>query len=448
MTSSRRDFLKHSAALGVTGAMSMSAIREAVAATDYKALVCVFLYGGNDSANSLTPYDAATYEAYRSHRPALAHARDALTPTLLLPGTPLPGGVQYALAPTLAPLLPIFNAGKMAPLLNVGTLIEPVTKAQYVAGSARLPPKLFSHNDQSSFWQSASPEGASSGWGGRIGDAVITQNSHPELTCINMNSNAVFMAGKAAVQFSLGPNGPVALYSNAPQLFGSTLVNKIFRETITLPHAHILENEHARVTKRSLDSYDLVTSALSAAPRFQTPFAAGNALAAQLELVARMISVNARLGVKRQIFFVAQGGYDTHDSVKVRHPLLLGVLASALRSFYDTTVELGVSNQVTTFTASDFGRSLVPNVDGSDHGWGGAQFMLGGAVKGRQIYGRSPVFADNGPDDVGAGRLIPTTSVDQYAATLASWFGVPAAKMSAVLPNIGNYQRPNLGFIV
>ena len=161
MTSSRRDFLKHSAALGVTGAMSMSAIREAVAATDYKALVCVFLYGGNDSANSLTPYDAATYEAYRSHRPSLAHARSALAPTLLIPGTPLPGGVQYALAPTLAPLLPIFNAGKMAPLLNVGTLIEPVTKAQYVAGSARLPPKLFSHNDQSSFWQSASPEGAS-----------------------------------------------------------------------------------------------------------------------------------------------------------------------------------------------------------------------------------------------------------------------------------------------
>ena len=155
-----------------------------------------------------------------------------------------------------------------------------------------------------------------------------------------------------------------------------------------------------------------------------------------------------RLGVKRQIFFVAQGGYDTHDSVKVRHPLLLGVLASALRSFYDTTVELGVSNQVTTFTVSDFGRSLVPNVDGSDHGWGGAQFMLGGAVKGRQIYGRSPVFADNGPDDVGAGRLIPTTSVDQYAATLANWFGVPAAQMSAVLPNIGNYQTPNLGFIV
>ncbi len=452
---SRRAFLKTTATMGVAGAAApfvttLAAIGEAAAAisTDYKALVCVFLYGGNDYANTLTPYDQASYDAYARLRPALAYSRTVLDATALTPTTPLAGGRQYALAPALAPLLPVFNAGKMAAVLNVGTLAQPTTKAQYAARSVALPPKLFSHNDQQSYWQSSSPEGAASGWGGRIGDLLASGNGQSQLTCVNASGNAVFVSGRTSIPYSVTSSGPILLSGNS-SLFSSATASTALKSLMTGGRANIFENEHSKVSKRSLDTGALVTSSLAAAPAFTTVYPAGNSLADQLKIVARMISVSSELGAKRQVFFVSLGGFDLHDNLVAQHPVLLANVANAMRAFYDHTVELGVSDKVTTFTGSDFGRTLVPNTDGSDHGWGSMHFVMGGAVKGKNIYGKPPEIANNGADDVGQGRLLPGIAVDQYASTLATWFGVSSGDMSTVLPNIGNYSPStwNVGFI-
>lgn len=449
---SRRAFLKRSSALGIVGAaspfvMNLAAIGEAAAATasDYKALVCIFLFGGNDYANTLPPYDTTNYNAYFNNRKTLAYLQPDLAATVLNPVTPLLGGRQFALAPALAPLLPIFNARKMAVMLNVGTLVQPTTKAQYIAKNVALPPKLFSHNDQQSYWQASSPEGASSGWGGRIGDLLQSGNGTATLTCINASGNAVFLSGRQAVQYAVGATGPIPLAANAT-LFGSAAGSTALKSLMTSPPANLFGSEHSAVAKRSLDLYAQVSSALTGAPTLTTAFPATN-LGTQLKIIANLISVSSQLGAKRQVFFASIGGFDLHDSLATNEPGLLAGVAAALQSFYAATVELGVSNQVTSFTASDFGRTLLSNTDGADHGWGSMHFVVGGAVQGRQIYGAPPVFANNGPDDVGQGRLLPTMSVDQYAATMASWFGVSDTNMPTVLPNISNYTTKNIGFI-
>jgi uncharacterized protein (DUF1501 family) len=454
---SRRAFLQRASALSIAGAatpfvLNLAAIGEAAAATatDYKAIVCVFLYGGNDYANTLIPADTANYNLYNAQRSALAYSQASLAGTTLAPTVPLAGGRTYAIAPELAPILPIFNAGKMAVILNVGTLVQPTTKTQYTNKSVPLPPKLLSHNDQQSYWQSSSPEGASSGWGGRIGDLLQSGNSNPSLTCMNPSGNAVFLSGTSAVQYSLTTNGPIGLNART-SLQGSTAAGTALRNLIATPVNHMLETELTKVSGRALNLFDLVTNSLALAPTTNTVFPAaadpGSTLGLQLKEVAKLISVSSQLGAKRQVFFVSTGNFDTHDGLLTVHPRLMTNLADALRAFYDTLVELGVSNQVTTFTASDFGRALTANNDGSDHGWGSMHFVLGGAVKGKAYYGTPPVVANNGPDDIGQGRLIPTTSVDQYAATMASWFGISDSDMPTVLPSIGNYTTKNLGFL-
>jgi uncharacterized protein (DUF1501 family) len=453
---SRRAFLKRSAAFGMMGGvspflMNLAAIGEAAAATstDYKALVCIFLYGGNDYANTLTPYDQPSYDLYASLRGTIAHTRDSLATTVLNPASALAGGRQYALAPNLAPLVPLFDTGKLALALNVGTLIQPTSKTNYTNRSVPLPPKLFSHNDQQSFWQASNPEGATSGWGGRIGDLLQSGNGAATLTCINASGNAVFLSGRSAVQYGVTTTGPVPLLSNGSAVFGSATAMSTLRALMTSPRPNLLEDEHARVTKRSLDLQAQVTGALAGGPAIATAFPAGNTLADQLRIVARLISVAQELGARRQVFFVSLGGFDTHDSVLTTHPVLMTRLGAAMRAFYDATVELGVQDRVTSFTASDFGRTLTSNANGSDHGWGSMHMVMGGAVRGRAYYGAPPVIANNGPDDVGQGRLLPTLSVDQYAATMASWFGVPTGSMTTVLPNIANYNPStwNLGFL-
>jgi uncharacterized protein (DUF1501 family) len=431
--------------------MNLAAIGEAAAATatDYKALVCIFLYGGNDYANTVTPYDQASYDQYARLRSTIAHSRDSLAGTLLSPQSPLPGGGQFALAPGLAPLVPLFDAGRLAVALNVGTLVQPTSKGNYVSRSVPLPPKLFSHNDQQSFWQASNPEGASSGWGGRIGDLLQSANGAATLTCINASGNAVFMSGRSAVQYSVTSNGPVPLLNNSGTLFGSTLGMSTLRMLMTQQRDHMFEAEHSRVTRRSLDLQAQVSTALAAAPALTTAFPAGNTLADQLRIVARLISVSQELGARRQVFFVSMGGFDNHDSILTAHPTLLARVGAAMRGFHDATAELGVLDRVTSFTASDFGRTLTSNANGSDHGWGSHHFVMGGAVRGRAFYGTPPVLADNGPDDVGQGRLLPSMSVDQYGATLASWFGVPGGSLTTVLPNLFNYNPStwNLGFV-
>ena len=455
---SRRAFLQHASTLTLAGGalpfvMNLAAIGEAAASTasDYKAIVCVFLFGGNDYANTVIPFDNANYALYQRLRPALATAQASLTGTVLNPTVPLAGGQQYALAPQMAPLIPIFDAGKMAVMLNVGPLIQATTKAQFTAGSVPLPPKLRSHNDQQSLWQAFAPEGAITGWGGRIGDLLQSTNGTATLTCINPSGNAVFLAGRSAVQYAISTSGPIALTART-SLQGSAAAATALRNLVSTPAStHLFEAEQTKVTKRALDLFDQVTNAIAGGPTTTTVFPGptdpSSSLGRQLQEVAKLISVSQQLGMKRQVFFVSTGRFDTHDGLLAVHPLLLNNVADALRAFYDTTVELGVANQVTSFTASDFGRALVPNNDGSDHGWGGHHFVIGGAVKGKAFYGTPAVIADNGPDDIGQGRLLPSTSVDQYAATIASWFGVSATDLPTVIPNIGNFATKNLGFV-
>jgi uncharacterized protein (DUF1501 family) len=454
---SRRAFLKRSALFGLAGTAtpfvsSLAAIGEAAAATasDYKALVCVFLYGGNDYANTLVPYDETSFAAYRAARANIGYQRDALAGSVLNPAVALPGGRVYALSPSMPEMSQLFAAGKMAVALNVGTLVEPTTKTQYNNRTVRLPPKLFSHNDQQSFFQASSPEGATSGWGGRIGDVFQNGNGTAALTCINTSGNAVYLTGRTAIQYAVGTGGPVALLNNSRTLYGSSSALDTLRSLMTTETSFAMASEHARISKRAFDVQAQLSGALAGAPASNFPlFPSNNPLADQLKMVARMIAVNQTLGLKRQVFFVSMGGFDLHDNLVAQHPGLLARISSAMKAFYDTTAAMGVANQVTSFTASDFGRTLQSNDDGSDHGWGGMHFIVGGAVKGQRFYGKAPTVGTNTNDDVGQGRLIPTMSVDQYAATLASWFGIDSGGLRTVLPNIGNYDSAtwNQGFM-
>ena len=310
--------------------------------------------------------------------------------------------------------------------------------------------RQLSHNDQQNYWQASSPEGASSGWGGRIGDLLQSGNGDATLTCINPSGNAVFLTGKSAVQYSVTTSGPIALNARN-SLQGSAAAGTLLQSLISNPVNHQFETVLASQGNRALKLYNTVSTALAAAPVTTTPFPAaadpGSSLGAQLQQVAKLISVSSQLGAKRQVFFVSSGNFDTHDGLVTVHPKLMQNLADALNAFYKTTVELGVSNQVTTFTASDFGRALTANNDGTDHGWGSMHFVLGGAVNGGRYYGTPPAVGNGTNDDIGQGRLIPTMSVDQYGATLASWFGVAASDLPTVLPNIGNYTTKNIGFV-
>jgi uncharacterized protein (DUF1501 family) len=450
-TVSRRAFLRYSSSLAAAGvaapfAINLAAMSEAAAATatDYKAIVCVFMGGGNDHDNTVVNYDTPSHTLYNGFRPNLAISRAALAPTLLTPLTALPNGRQYALAPQLAPLLPVFNAGKMATLLNLGTLVQPTTKAQYNSG-APVPPKLFSHVDQVAYFQASMQDSSAvEGWGGRMADLLYSGNGRSVFTSVNLDRSAVFLSGTEVLQYAVSPYGGAI-----PNALENAVYRDALRASITAGSAHLMERQYASTTNRALDAYAKISSALAGAPTISTPFPSNSYLADQLKMVAKLISVSAELGVKRQIFFVQIGGFDNHDFLLTAQPRLLDQLARSLRAFYDATVAMNVSSKVTTFTGSDFGRSLIANKDGSDHGWGSMQFVLGGAVKGKQFYGKAPVIADDGPDDVGQGRLLPSTSIDQFAATLATWFGVANGDLPYVMPNISNWNQSdrNLGFL-
>ena len=452
-SASRRAFLRRSSLLSMAAsagpwALNLAAIGEAAAQTanDYKALVCVFLYGGNDYANTLIPYDQASYDLYRGFRSNIALDRAALAATVLTPRQPLASGRQYALAPGLAPLVPVFDAGKMAVLPNIGTLVQPTTKAQYTARSVALPPKLFSHNDQQSYWQAASAEGATSGWGGRMGDLLASANGNSTFTCVNVSGNAIFMSGRSAVQYQVTSTGSVPVAGLQSNLFGSSACSTALQGLMLDNRTHVLEGEYASISRRSVQANDLLNAALVTST-VGTVFPANNSLGDQLRMVARLIAARNTLGTRRQVFFVSLGGFDTHNALATAHPLLMSTLGNALAAFYQATNDLGVASQVTTFTASDFGRTLLSNSDGSDHGWGGVQLVLGGAVAGKSYVGNAPVLANNGPDDVGQGRLLPSVSVEQLGATLATWFGVSATDLGLVLPNLSNFSSRNLGFM-
>ena len=465
----RRAFLKRAGALSMMGvgaplALNLAGIGEAAAfeASDYKALVCVFLFGGNDHGNTLIPVDITNYDLYSKIRGggadrtaggiALAHSALAATKLTTLTPQALTNNIEYALSPELTSMASLFNTGKLAVQLNIGPLLTPLTLAQY-QGSDRvqypLPPKLFSHNDQQSVWQALNSEGATKGWGGYMGDLALSSNNISTLTCISASGNAVFLAGNNALQYQISPSGAIPIWAAKGSAFNSSAVSNALKKLITQNSPHILENELAIVTKRSMELEEVVNAALNPV-NLSTSFdrdSKKNSLADQLKVVARLIGARDLLGTKRQVFFVSLGGFDTHDGLNENHPKLLAQVDEAMNAFYQATVELGVSEKVTSFTASDFGRTLASNGDGSDHGWGSHHFIMGGAVNGGQFYGTAPQISITSDDQVGQGRLLPSTSVDQLAATLARWFGVSASEVNTILPNVSRFASSNLGFM-
>ena len=485
---SRRAFLRRSAQLAFTGvalptALNLASMGEAAAfgAADgtYKALVCVFMYGGNDYGNTVIPYDDANYNKYSTIRGGgagqtaggIALAKADLAATLLDSTTGLPAGRQYAFHPSMTGLRGLFNGGQAAVQLNVGPLIVPLTKLEYQGNnrtSFPLPPKLFSHNDQQSVWQSSSPEGSTIGFGGNMGDLAMASNTNSLFTCISVTGNAVFLAGDSALAYQISSGGAIKINSLANDVYGSSAVKGAMSQLIQQTRSHVLENEYNNVTRRAVGAEGSVTTAIGARDAVDAraefaPFVGltNNSLASQMKMVARLIEARGKLGAKRQVFFVSIGGFDLHDNLMGNHVTNMKRVSDAMTAFYQTTANLGVAGDVTAFTASDFGRTLTSNGDGSDHGWGSHHWVVGGAVNGKAYYGSAPpvsVSNTSAPDDqwhVGQGRLLPSTSVDQYAATLAKWFGVSAAEMSGVLPNIGRFGvqggRPDypidLGFL-
>ena len=463
---SRRAFMRRTGQLAVAGAASsyalgLAGIGEAAAfnATGgYKALVCVFLYGGNDYGNTLIPYDSLNYGRYSAIRGGgsedddISIARENLASTVLNQPNDqvLTDNIRYALAPTMPRMKARFDEGVMAPLLNVGPLITPLTKAQFESGDTVAyprPPKLFSHNDQQSTWQSFQPEGSPTGWGGRMGDLAQSANTNAMFTAINATGNAVFLTGESAAPFQVGTRGAVTIKGlESPRIFGSSAARDALETMLSASGGHVFERDYANMVARTVEYGGFVNDALDSA-NVTTSFGAGNRLASQLEVVARLISVRQNLGVNRQVFLVSMGGFDHHDGLIGSHDALLGELDFAMDAFYRATLELGVADQVTTFTASDFGRTLASNGDGTDHGWGGHHFIMGDAVNGGRFYGTAPHVSLDTDDQVGRGRLLPSTSVDEYSSTLAMWLGVSPSELPSVAPNIGNFANPDLGFM-
>jgi uncharacterized protein (DUF1501 family) len=491
---SRRAFLKRAGQLAFTGAalptaINLAALGEAAAfnaGSDYKALVCVFLYGGCDYANTLIPADAASYAAYQSIRGttgstlqngiALGRTPETIggvnvpgiNSSLLAPvagGEPVSAigqtGLQYALHPSMSGMQNLFNTQKAAVLLNCGPLVVPLSKANYNSNNRTLyplPPKLFSHNDQQSIWQSSSPEGSTIGWGGNIGDLALSSNGSSSLfTCISVTGNAVFLSGDNALSYQVGRNGAVRINAvGTPYSFGAvgTAINQLISPA---GRSNILEREYSTVTKRAVDAEGAITNAIAGFPTNVAPFSAfpaNNSLSDQLRMVARLIAARNTLNTKRQVFMVSLGGFDSHDNLMSDHARNMERVSSAMTAFHDAMTALGVADKVTAFTATDFGRTLSSNGDGSDHGWGSHQFIVGGAVNGGRFYGYAPpvsVSDTSAPADqwhVRQGRLLPSTGVDQYAATLAKWFGVSDLELvgtagqnyrDAILPYLHNF---------
>ena len=441
---SRREFLRRAGLVAGAGvaapyALELSGLandEHVAAATPYRALVCVFLYGGNDSSNTFVPWDHPSYQRYASVRGGQTRGRGGLLP-LGAPGGASEGR-ELAMVPEFGGLKGLYDAGQLAVLSNVGTLVRPLDKASYEVESNR-PPQLFSHNDQSSLWQSSAPEGSTSGWGGRLGDLLLDDNGSDSLfTCISAAGNAVMMSGRRAVQYHVSWRGVVEV--DLP-LWSDEVTDGVNAILSRAPDGRdLFGDSHALITRRSLAASDKMIGAIDAAGDVPRAFPE-TGLGGQLRTVAQQIMAGRNhLEVKRQVVFVSMGGFDNHDGLNQNHPALLVEVNDALLAFHQTMQDLGISREVTAFTASDFGRTLVSNGNGTDHGWGSHQIILGGDVRGGRTYGRIPTLDEDGPDDVGQGRALPDTSVDQYSATLAKWMGASglptAGRMTAEAPSL------------
>jgi uncharacterized protein (DUF1501 family) len=445
----RRQFLRRAALLGAaTGTpfatnLLLAGAAAAQGATGHKALVCVFLDGGNDQSNLVVPAGGDAYAAYQRARPSLA-----LPAASLLPISPAGfAGPALGLHPALAPLKALFDQNQLAVVANVGSLLAPITQAQWNRGrpTVNVPFQLFSHSDQAAAWQTALPDRRSAtGWLGRAGDLTADVFNAGSGVSISMSVGGqnVMLAGERTIQYQLTVNGAVKVGS-LDRLYGNAANGMVVRRLLSDQRSHLFENELTRISARAVASEGQVTQALNAVT-LNTAFP-DTGIGRQLRQVARMIGARQGLNQRRQIFFVHMGGYDFHDNLLDDQNRLLGELAAGLAAFQQSLVGLGVAPNVTTFTASDFGRALQHNGRGSDHGWGSHQFVMGGAVQGGRVLGAWPTVALGGTEDAGQGRLIPAMAVDEYAATLVRWFGVPDASLATVLPYIGRFARRDIG---
>lgn len=449
MTWSRREFLKKTcctAAAGFTVAsMSRFGLMNAMAqsASDYKALVCVFMFGGNDANNLIVPLTPADYTSYQQARAVLA-----LPQASLLPVTPANLGSPYGFHPRMAEVQSLFSGGQAALLANVGTLVRPTTRAEWRSGQAVVPQHLFSHEDQQAQMQTATFSGDSqTGWAGRTADKIQAIYGGNFPITISLAGTNIFCEGVVAraIQSSGDPTQLLKGFRGSSE---DNVRLGAFQNLLTFDSGLSLIQSASSTTTHALQDTKTLADALAAGPTLATVFP-NSGLANQLRQVARIISVRAALGLQRQIFFVSIGGFDTHSAQLPAQESLYGQMSPALNAFYQATAELGVAQQVTTFTLSDFGRTFEPDSNaGSDHAWGSHHMIVGGAVKGGNFYGTFPTLALGGPDDANdEGRWIPTTSLDQYGATLASWFGVPTADLPSIFPNLGNFSSPTLNFL-
>lgn len=476
MMLSRRRFLTHACAAGGASlsaaslggfGLSMTAIEAAAqsaqvsaASEGYKALVCLFLLGGLDGNDTILPYDTQSYAGYAGLRQSLlqnyatvqggvsSRSRDRLLP--LNPVNPTQDGRQFALTEELAGLHALFEAGNAAIVANVGPLIQTVTLADYEADAPWLPKRLFSHNDQQATWMSGAPEGASLGWGGRFADAALRSGANASgasFTAITGAANALFLTGVAARPFQIGRVGAplidslTALQAN-PQAYA--LMRDHFQPDPAATE-HLLERDFANAMGSALRTNEAYNAAASDSAGLSTVFPAGS-LGEQLRAVAEAIAAREALQVSRQVFFVGLGGFDTHSNQVLDLPPLQRQLDAGVTAFVDAMRELGVSEDVTLFTASDFGRTLAVNGDGTDHGWGNHHFVVGDAVNGQRILGEMPPYQLQHALDAGGGRWIPAYSVEQFAAPLGRWFGLSETDLQAALPNLGNFNGSALSY--
>ena len=440
----RRQFLRGAGAMSV-----MSVIPRAFAqSADYKALVCVFLYGGNDGNNTIVPMDTAGYAQYAAVRTTASGLQ--LAQGSLAPIQPSSLGTPFGFHPSCAELATLFNQRKLAVMCNVGTLVQPTSKSQYVAGL--VPSSLYSHSDQQAQWQSSVSSGFSAtGWGGRIADKVASQNGGSFPVVTSLNGTVLFGTGKSTSPLSIPVSGSFALagYSNSAVSNARLAALKQFLATPSgNQYVEAANAIGSQALALSATMAPILSSTTSTVSSIFAPLG-NNTTAQALYQVAKTIEARAATGASRQIFFVSLGNFDTHANQAPTQSNLLGQLSPALKAFYDATAALGVANRVTTFTLSDFGRTFQPaSGAGTDHAWGNHQLVIGDAVKGGDFFGKYPTLALGGPDDAEQrGRWIPTTSVDQYGATLAKWFGVTAADTASVFPSLARFPTSDVGFM-
>lgn len=451
-TFTRRDLLKLGLHTATTmGAMgTLGAFQRAMAASDtsgYKALVCLFLLGGNDGHNLLLPRDGSAYDTYAARRASLALAKNSL----LAINPSNAGGGSFGLHGSVPELRSLFESSRLAWVLNTGTLVVPTTVAQFRAQSVPLPLNLFSHNDQQQAWMTSTPNSTEPyGWAGRINDLLRDQGFNPRLSLnVSLTGSNLWQGGRKTLGYAMGSEGAAQFnairFGNGAQI-GSRA--EAFRALLAQGASSdsLLTREFAAVGNRAIDSAAFITDSLATVGDPATTFPTSN-LGKQLRMVARMIRSRSALGASRQMFFIGIGGYDTHDTQLRDQALRLADLSQSVKAFDDCMIESGVSNNVTLFSAADFGRTLTTNGDGSDHGWGNHHFVVGGAVRGKSFYGSFPDLARNSADDAGDGRLAPKISTDQYAATLARWWGVSDGDLDLVFPNLRNFNQRNLGFV-